>query len=187
MTEKLRVVTLNIHKGLSQFNRRMVIHELREGLGALKPDVVFLQEVAGLNQRHAQRFAAWPGKGQHEFLAGEELQHVYGRNRVHQYGHYGNAVLSRFPIEAGIPPAFEVLDDQSARELIGAARQRVLERAGSGDAELQNAVSLLVVVLIPKERQAISSSRSASQARPIGNRRSLMVTKAVSKASSTIR
>ena len=41
-------------------------------------------------------------------------------------------VLSRFPIEAGIPPAFEVLDDQSARELIGEARQRVLERAGVG-------------------------------------------------------
>ena len=33
----LRVVTLNIHKGLSQFNRRMVIHELREGLRALEP------------------------------------------------------------------------------------------------------------------------------------------------------
>jgi endonuclease/exonuclease/phosphatase family metal-dependent hydrolase len=98
MTAKLRVVTLNIHKGLSTFNRRMVIHELREGLSLLKPDVVFLQEVAGDNQRHAQRFAAWPGKGQHEFLAGDELQHVYGRNRVHQYGHYGNAMLSRFPI-----------------------------------------------------------------------------------------
>jgi endonuclease/exonuclease/phosphatase family metal-dependent hydrolase len=98
MTEKLRVVTLNIHKGLSQFNRRMVIHELREGLRLLKPDLVFLQEVAGHNRRHAQRFEAWPGKGQHEFLAGEELQHVYGRNRVHQYGHYGNAMLSRFPI-----------------------------------------------------------------------------------------
>ena len=45
----LRVVTLNIHKGLSQFNRRMVIHELREGLRALSPDLVFLQEVQGLN------------------------------------------------------------------------------------------------------------------------------------------
>jgi endonuclease/exonuclease/phosphatase family metal-dependent hydrolase len=94
----LRVVTLNIHKGLSQFNRRMVIHELREGLRALGPDLVFLQEVQGLNQRHALRFSAWPGEAQHEFLAGEELQHVYGRNRVHQYGHYGNALLSRFPI-----------------------------------------------------------------------------------------
>jgi len=94
----LRVVTLNIHKGLSQFNRRMVIHELREGLRALSPDLVFLQEVQGLNQRHALRFAAWPGEAQHVFLAGGELQHVYGRNRVHQHGHYGNAVLSRFPI-----------------------------------------------------------------------------------------
>ena len=98
MTAKLRVVTLNIHKGLSTFNRRMVIHELREGLGALKPDLVFLQEVAGLNQRHALRFAGWPGEAQHEFLAGDELQHVYGRNRVHQHGHYGNALLSRYPI-----------------------------------------------------------------------------------------
>jgi endonuclease/exonuclease/phosphatase family metal-dependent hydrolase len=94
----LRVVTLNIHKGLSQFNRRAVIHELREGLRALKPDLVFLQEVQGLNQRHARRFDAWPGQSQHEFLAGDELEHVYGRNRVHQYGHYGNALLSRFPI-----------------------------------------------------------------------------------------
>ena len=53
-------------------------------------------------------------------------------------------VLSRFPIEAGIPPAFDVLDDQSARELIGEARQHVLERAGSGDRLLQQAVALLV-------------------------------------------
>jgi endonuclease/exonuclease/phosphatase family metal-dependent hydrolase len=94
----LRVVTLNIHKGLSQFNRRAVIHELREGLRQLRPDLVFLQEVQGLNERHALRYASWPGQAQHEFLAGEELQHVYGRNRVHQYGHYGNALLSRYPI-----------------------------------------------------------------------------------------
>jgi len=98
MTPKLRVVTLNIHKGLSQFNRRVVIHELREGLRLLKPDLVFLQEVAGLNRRHALRFAGWPGAAQHEFLAGDELEHVYGRNRVHQHGHYGNALLSRHPI-----------------------------------------------------------------------------------------
>ncbi|MFO1247798.1 MAG: double-strand break repair helicase AddA [Alphaproteobacteria bacterium] len=53
-------------------------------------------------------------------------------------------VLSRFPLEAGIPPAFEVLDDQSARELIGEARQHVLDRAGSDDAQLRDAVALLV-------------------------------------------
>ena len=94
----LRVVTLNIHKGLSHFNRRAVIHDLREGLRGLQPDLVFLQEVAGLNQRHALRYAAWPVEGQHEFLAGGDLEHAYGRNRVHQHGHYGNALLSRHPI-----------------------------------------------------------------------------------------
>jgi endonuclease/exonuclease/phosphatase family metal-dependent hydrolase len=94
----LRVVTLNIHKGLSHFNRRVVIHDLREGLRALQPDLVFLQEVAGLNQRHALRYASWPVEGQHEYLAGGELEHAYGRNRVHEHGHYGNALLSRYPI-----------------------------------------------------------------------------------------
>jgi endonuclease/exonuclease/phosphatase family metal-dependent hydrolase len=94
---RLRVVTLNIHKGLSHFNRRMVIHELREGLRALAPDVVFLQEVQGVNKRHALRFAGVPAVPQHEYLAGEDWQHVYGRNAIYDHGHHGNAILSRFP------------------------------------------------------------------------------------------
>ena len=53
-------------------------------------------------------------------------------------------VLSRFPIEAGIPPAFEVLDDPSGREMIAQARSTVLERAGSGEARLAAAVAHLV-------------------------------------------
>jgi len=95
---ELRVATLNIHKGLSQFNRRMVIHELREGLRSLAPDLVFLQEVLGLNERHAFRFASWPHTPQYEFLAEEGWQHAYGRNAVYDHGHHGNAILSRFPI-----------------------------------------------------------------------------------------
>jgi endonuclease/exonuclease/phosphatase family metal-dependent hydrolase len=98
MTQSLRVVTLNIHKGLSQFNRRVVIHELREGLRVLGPDLVFLQEVQGLNERHAVRFPAWPNAPQHEFLAPADWHHAYGRNREHHHGHYGNAILSRFRI-----------------------------------------------------------------------------------------
>ena len=98
MIGQLRIVTLNVHKGLSQFNRRMVIHELREGLRALAPDVVFLQEVLGLNERHALRFAAWPRAPQYEFLAEDRWQHAYGRNAVYDHGHHGNAVLSRYPI-----------------------------------------------------------------------------------------
>ena len=53
-------------------------------------------------------------------------------------------VLSRFPIEADVPPAFEVLDDQSARELVAGSRQHILERAGSGDDVLAQAVAHLV-------------------------------------------
>ncbi|MDX1375247.1 MAG: endonuclease/exonuclease/phosphatase family protein [Burkholderiales bacterium] len=98
MTQVVRVVTLNIHKGLSHFNRRMVIHELREGLRALDADLVFLQEVQGMNQRLALRFAAWPGVPQHEYLAEGGWTPVYGRNAVYDHGHHGNAILSRYPI-----------------------------------------------------------------------------------------
>jgi endonuclease/exonuclease/phosphatase family metal-dependent hydrolase len=94
--ERLKVVTLNIHKGLSHFNRRMVIHDLREGLQALNPDIVFLQEVQGLNQRFALRFAGAPLEPQHAFLAGDRWQHVYGCNAVYDHGHHGNAILSRY-------------------------------------------------------------------------------------------
>ena len=97
MSRELRVATLNIHKGLSHFNRRMVIHDLRDGLRTLGSDIVFLQEVQGLNQRHKRRFAACPPEGQSEFLAGEDWQHVYARNAVYDHGHHGNAILSRFP------------------------------------------------------------------------------------------
>lgn len=98
MTWRLRVVTLNIHKGLSHFNGRVVIHELREGLRSIDPDIVFLQEVQGLNRRRALRFAAWPSAPQHEFLAGEGWQHAYASNRVYEHGHHGNAILSRYPL-----------------------------------------------------------------------------------------
>jgi endonuclease/exonuclease/phosphatase family metal-dependent hydrolase len=98
MTQRtLRIVTLNMHKGLSHFNRRMVIHDLRDGLRALAPDLVFLQEVQGLNHRYALRFAGTPSMPQHEYLAGDEWEHVYGRNAVYDHGHHGNAILSRFP------------------------------------------------------------------------------------------
>src|ERR1700744_5546033 len=52
-------------------------------------------------------------------------------------------ILSRFPIEAGVPPGFDVLDDSSARTLVAEARQGVLARA-KGDAKLESAISLLV-------------------------------------------
>src|SRR5215510_9797308 len=54
-------------------------------------------------------------------------------------------------------------------------------------APVAKAVSLVLVVLMPSERQAISSSRRASHARPIGNRRSRTVMAAVIRARARIR
>lgn len=96
---KLKICTYNIHKGFSQFNRRMMIHELRERLRALDVDLVFLQEVQGLNMRHEISHVDWPANPQHEFLA-QEVWHqtAYGRNAVYDHGHHGNAILSRYSI-----------------------------------------------------------------------------------------
>ncbi len=97
--DTLHVATYNIHKGFSNFNRRMVVHELRDRLRQLGADLVFLQEVLGDHQRHAERIPDWPEEPQYEFLADSVWQdYAYGRNSVYDQGHHGNAVLSRYPI-----------------------------------------------------------------------------------------
>jgi len=96
---KLRVLTVNTHKGFTAFNRRFVLHELREAVRAVSADIVFLQEVLGearVPPKH--RGTDWPAS-QYEFLADSIWpQYAYGKNAVHRGGHHGNAVLSKFPI-----------------------------------------------------------------------------------------
>lgn len=99
------VVTYNIHKGLSQFNKRLVLHDIKDGLKALNADVAFLQEVQGKDDRNARRHLTWPEVSQHEFLTHEGSHCVYGMNAVYQHGHHGNAVVSRHPI-----PVWENID-----------------------------------------------------------------------------
>ena len=97
--QTLKIATYNIHKGLSHFNRRVVLHDLRERLQELDADIVFLQEVQGEHTRHGERYHNYPDGAQHEFIAGEVWPHsVYGKNSVYEAGHHGNAILSRFPI-----------------------------------------------------------------------------------------
>jgi endonuclease/exonuclease/phosphatase family metal-dependent hydrolase len=107
MTRKrdLTVVTYNIHKGLSTFNKRLVLHGIKEGLRALDADVAFLQEVQGKDDKNARRHVSWPDVSQHEFLTHEGSHCVYGMNAVYQHGHHGNAVVSRHPI-----PVWENID-----------------------------------------------------------------------------
>ena len=101
----LTVVTYNIHKGLSQFNKRLVLHDIKERLKSLDADVAFLQEVQGKHEKNARRHVSWPEMSQHEFLTHEGSHCVYGMNAVYQHGHHGNAVVSRHPI-----PVWENID-----------------------------------------------------------------------------
>jgi endonuclease/exonuclease/phosphatase family metal-dependent hydrolase len=97
--KSLSVATYNIHKGLSVFNRRSVVHDLREQLRTMKADIVFLQEVVGNNDRHRVKHVNWPQLPQHEFLADQHWPvSAYGKNAVYEHGHHGNAILSRYPI-----------------------------------------------------------------------------------------
>ena len=99
MTDTLHIATYNIHKGLSFFKRRLVIHEMREHLRALNADLMFLQEVQGGHARQARRFVDWPEQPQHEFIADSVwTDFAYGRNAIYDAGHHGNAIVSRFPI-----------------------------------------------------------------------------------------
>jgi len=43
--QTLTVLTLNVHKGFTPFNRRFILPELREAVRATGADLVFLQEV----------------------------------------------------------------------------------------------------------------------------------------------
>lgn len=95
----LKLLTLNTHKGFTQFNRRFVLHELREAVRAVSADIVFLQEVIGVHARHAARQASWPAQPQYQFLAEAIWGSVaYGRNAVYESGDHGNAILSKHPI-----------------------------------------------------------------------------------------
>lgn len=95
----LNIATYNIHKGLSYFNQRVVLHELRDRLRELDADIVFLQEVQGAHTFHPQSFVNYPAGAQHEFIAERHWPHfAYGMNAVYTAGHHGNAILSSHPI-----------------------------------------------------------------------------------------
>ena len=94
-----KVLTVNTHKGFTFFNRKFILHELREAVRRVGADVVFLQEVHGANAKLGARVPNWPEMSQYEFMADTLWpQYAYGRNAVYPHGHHGNAVLSKFPI-----------------------------------------------------------------------------------------
>jgi endonuclease/exonuclease/phosphatase family metal-dependent hydrolase len=101
-TRRVRVLTVNVHKGYSALRRRFMLHELREAVRAVGSDLVFLQEVTGAGAdpglpaaptRHGVAGAHY------EYLADQLWgDHAYGRNAVIDGLDHGNALLSRYPI-----------------------------------------------------------------------------------------
>jgi endonuclease/exonuclease/phosphatase family metal-dependent hydrolase len=95
----LKVLTVNVHQGFAFLKRHFILPQLREAVRAVSADVVFLQEVHGAQQHHAERFSNWPSAPQYEFLADDIWpDFAYGRNAVYPHGNHGNALLSKFPI-----------------------------------------------------------------------------------------
>jgi len=89
---KIRILTLNIHKGFSFGNRKYTLEKMKSQLKASKADIVFLQEVVGAHSVFAKT-------SQIEFLSHELWKHhAYGKNAIYTEGHHGNAILSHFPI-----------------------------------------------------------------------------------------
>lgn len=90
----LRVVTYNVHKCIGGVDRRYRPERIGETIAPFRPDCVFVQEV----DEGAERSL---GHRQVDLLGGMlNLAHrVYFPNvKVRGGGHYGNAILSRFPI-----------------------------------------------------------------------------------------
>lgn len=60
--KRLRVLTINTHKGFTALNRRFILPELRSAVQSTGSDLVFLQEVLGDHALHAKRFHDWPSE-----------------------------------------------------------------------------------------------------------------------------
>jgi endonuclease/exonuclease/phosphatase family metal-dependent hydrolase len=102
MTQRLRVVSYNIHKGVRGIGpaRRLEIHNLGQAMAQFDADLVCLQEVRKVHRREEKFFAHWPALPQADFLAPEGYAAVYRTNAITRHGEHGNAVLSPWPVLA---------------------------------------------------------------------------------------
>jgi len=100
MTQLVRVVTYNIHKGVRGIGpgRTLEIHNIGHAISRFGADLICLQEVRKLHRREAHFFAHWPAVPQADFLAPEGYSAVYRTNAVTRHGEHGNALLSRWPV-----------------------------------------------------------------------------------------
>jgi endonuclease/exonuclease/phosphatase family metal-dependent hydrolase len=90
---RFRLITYNVHKGIGGVDRLYRPERIIETLRHYHPDIVLLQEVAdGMPRSRGDRQVD-------VFGTALGLDHrAYQRNVKLTRGHYGNAILSRFPL-----------------------------------------------------------------------------------------
>lgn len=78
------------------------------------------------------------------------------------------SVLARFPLEAGLPAGFEVMDEGQARDLLRETRRQIITRLQKGepqDKKLQKAFDLLSAVRNADQLETLMESMMAERAR----------------------
>ncbi|WP_274571541.1 endonuclease/exonuclease/phosphatase family protein [Neisseria leonii] len=96
----ITVSTYNMHKGMSALNRKVQLDDMAAAFNHIRPDILFLQEVQGLNLTRSRRRDNFPARAHHDIL-GRRLAYYssYGQNATFKEKHHGNAILSRLPID----------------------------------------------------------------------------------------
>jgi len=121
-----RLLTYNIHKGIGGVDRRYDLGRIVQTIAHYAPDVALLQEVddgAPRSRRHVQV----------ELLAeAVGLPHVAFQRTVSlQIGCYGNAVLSRFPLDEAVDVDLTLRPKKRRGALVARLRMPVGEHTKS--------------------------------------------------------
>jgi endonuclease/exonuclease/phosphatase family metal-dependent hydrolase len=91
---KLRVLSYNIHKCIGGLDRRYEPQRVADVIARLEPDVLLLQEVdAGVARSRGDRQVDVLGD-----LVGMRYRSWFPNVGVRGGGHYGNAILSKYPL-----------------------------------------------------------------------------------------
>ena len=164
----VRVMTFNIHHG-ADANGRLDLVRIANVITEYRADIVAVQEVDRLTQRTEKRdFPA-------ELAAFTKMTCVYSTNLNLQGGHYGNAVLTRFPVKAADNRHYQMKTPREPRGI----QQLVLDvhgrevailnthlDVGDDDSERWSSVQEILAMVKPTARGR-SSCAAISTPRPI--------------------
>src|SRR5262245_9006228 len=110
----------------------------RLGEWTLIPDAKLAAEIAALTGHEAD--AALLLRARQLFASALESP---GGLRIQTIHAFCERLLKRFPLEAGVVPQFQVLDDRATEDLLEAAKESVLHDAAHKDAALSDALAAI--------------------------------------------